>query len=87
MATTMTKTNKRTSDMSKASPTGVNNKVEDLINHFVFKEGTGPNGSGGEVRYWKGDQDIPAAQAIQDYVTQQCIEARHKHRKGSEDKT
>src|SRR5690242_20606162 len=41
-----------------------NTDIDDLLDHLVFKEGTGPNGSGGEIRYWKGGKDVPAKQAI-----------------------
>jgi hypothetical protein len=39
-------------------------KIKDLVNHLVIREGLGPNGSGGEVRYWKNGKDISAQKAI-----------------------
>lgn len=40
-------------------------ELEELLDHLVFQQGIGPNGSGGEIRYWKNGEDITAKAAIE----------------------
>jgi hypothetical protein len=53
-------------------------ELDELLNHFVFKEGKGPNGSGGEIRYWNNGKDIPAKHQIQELIAKARIESYQK---------
>lgn len=53
--------------------TSLPERIEDLINHLVWQEGTGPNGSAGVVRYWKDGIDISAQEAILKEINTQTI--------------
>lgn len=52
-------------------------EINDLIDHLVFREGSGPNGSGGAVEYWKDGERITGLEAIRRLVeahTRQALE-------------
>jgi hypothetical protein len=49
-------------------------ELDDLINHLVIRQGNGPNGSGGEMRYWKNDVDISAKSALNAYILAEVLQ-------------
>lgn len=59
-------------------------ELDDLLDHLVFKEGLGPNGSGGDIRYWKDSKDISAEAALlawHDRHTKEAVEAAQQQAK------
>ncbi len=43
-------------------------KLDDILDHTVYKDGPGPHGAGGDWRHWKGGKDTSLKRQIKDLM-------------------